>query len=243
MRLQLLSDLHFEFHRDSGRAFVESLDPAGVDVLVLAGDIAVGDGIPAALGLFCDHYRRSNVVYVHGNHEFYSTNREHVHAVTRSAVAGNPNLTWLDNDWVELSGVRLLGAPLWFGRHPDAVRLRPLMSDFTEIEHLEQWVYADNARAVAFFEQNLQEGDVVVTHHLPSWRSVAPRFTAHPLNAFFVCDLEPLIRERRPRLWLHGHTHGSLGYELGATTVLCNPFGYVGHELNPAFSDVMRVEL
>jgi len=26
MRLQLLSDLHFEFHRDGGRSFVESLD-------------------------------------------------------------------------------------------------------------------------------------------------------------------------------------------------------------------------
>jgi Icc-related predicted phosphoesterase len=243
MRLQLLSDLHFEFHRDSGRSFVESLNPAGVDVLVLAGDIAVADDIPLALGLLCEHYRRSSVVYVHGNHEFYSTSREHVHALTRSALADNPNLTWLDGDCVELCGQRFLGAPLWFGRHPDAVRLRPLMSDFTEIQGLEQWVYADNARAVAFFERNLREGDVVVTHHLPSWRSVAPRFTGHPLNAFFVCDLESLIRERRPRSWLHGHTHGSLDYEIGATRVVCNPFGYVRHELNSAFSDLLRVEL
>ena len=45
MRLQLLSDLHFEFHRDGGRSFVDSLDPGGIDVLVLAGDIAVGERI------------------------------------------------------------------------------------------------------------------------------------------------------------------------------------------------------
>jgi predicted phosphodiesterase len=48
MHIQLLSDLHFEFHADHGQSFVESLDPRGVDVLVLAGDIAVGDGIADA---------------------------------------------------------------------------------------------------------------------------------------------------------------------------------------------------
>ena len=39
MRLQLLSDLHFEFHRDHGRSFVSSLDPSGVDILVVGSAI------------------------------------------------------------------------------------------------------------------------------------------------------------------------------------------------------------
>ena len=33
MRLQLLSDLHFEFHRDGGRSFVDSLDPEGIETI------------------------------------------------------------------------------------------------------------------------------------------------------------------------------------------------------------------
>ena len=44
MRIQLLSDLHFEFHRDNGRSFVESLDPDGVDVLVQLNFVAY-DGV------------------------------------------------------------------------------------------------------------------------------------------------------------------------------------------------------
>jgi predicted phosphodiesterase len=71
MRIQILSDLHFEFHRDNGRSFVETLDPAGVDALVLAGDISVGDDLPEALGLLCRRFHDAAVIYVHGNHEFY----------------------------------------------------------------------------------------------------------------------------------------------------------------------------
>ena len=73
MRIQLLSDLHFEFHRDGGRAFTEALDPSSVDVLVLARDIAVAGGIPPP----CSRYRDAHVVYVHG-------------------ITFKPNLVWLD---------------------------------------------------------------------------------------------------------------------------------------------------
>jgi predicted phosphodiesterase len=243
VRLQLLSDLHFEFHRDGGRAFVASLDPRGVDVLVLAGDIAVAAGIPQALALFCQHYSEASVVYVHGNHEFYSSDRECVHAHTARARSENPNLVWLDVSLEAIAGQRILGAPLWFSKHPDESRLKRGMCDFSEISGFESWVYAENARSLDFLDQNLQPGDVVVTHHLPSQKSVAKRYAAHPLNPFFVCDLEPLILERRPRLWLHGHTHNSVRIQIGETRVLCNPFGYVGFELNPDFVDQLIVDV
>lgn len=48
---------------------------------------------------------------------------------------------------------------------------------------------------------------VVVTHHLPSGRSVAPRFAASVLNPAFASDLDHLIEEHEPALWIHGHTH------------------------------------
>jgi hypothetical protein len=63
----------------------------------------------------------------------------------------------------------------------------------------------------------------------------------NPLNPFFVCDLERLIRERRPKLWIHGHTPSSLNYRIGATNVVCNPFGYAGMEQNSAFDDKLVV--
>ena len=243
MQIQILSDLHFEFHRDSGRSFVESLDPDGVDVLVLAGDIAVGADLPAALGLFCRRYSKASVLYVNGNHEFYGTDRASVVALCHEAERRHSNLTWLDASVAEISGQRFLGAPLWFAPSSEAFRFRHAMADFSVIRDFQSWVYEENARAVAFLREELAEGDVVVTHHLPSFASVAPRFVGSPLNPFFVCDLEPLIRERRPRLWIHGHTHCSMRYEIGSTSVACNPFGYVGTELNPDFSDKLVVEV
>lgn len=68
----------------------------------------------------------------------------------------------------------------------------------------------------------------MVTHHLPSHRSTAARFVRSPLNRFFVCDVEPLIVDRQPRLWVHGHTHAAMDYRIGATRVVCNPLGYPG---------------
>src|SRR5450631_3269273 len=41
MKLQIMSDLHLEMHADRGAEFIRSLDPTGVDVLVLAGDITM----------------------------------------------------------------------------------------------------------------------------------------------------------------------------------------------------------
>jgi predicted phosphodiesterase len=238
--IQVLSDVHCEFHRDGGRSFAGSLDPRGVELLVLAGDIAVGAGIAEALGHFCRRYEDADVIYVHGNHEFYRADRATVRHATERAMEENENLTWLDASAVELRGRRVLGAPLWFRQHPDTWR-KLGMADFEVIPDFEAWVYAENARAIEFFEASLAEGDVVVTHHLPSQRSVAPEFVGNPLNPFFVCDLEGLIRERRPKLWIHGHTHRSLNYLIGTTSVVCNPFGYAGIEQNSAFDDKLVV--
>lgn len=243
MRIQLLSDLHFEFHRDGGRELVASLDPTGVDVLVLAGDIAVGAGIAEAVALFCDRYRDATVVYVHGNHEYFGCGQASVRSLMGEVSAAYPRLRWLDACAAEIRGRRFLGAPLWFRPHPLTDRLKRSMADFSEIPGFEQWVHEENARALAFLERELGAGDIVVTHHLPSHRSVAARYSGSPLNAFFVCDVEDLVRERRPALWLHGHTHSSVRYRIGETTVACNPFGYAGYDLNAEFDAGLVLEV
>jgi len=174
MRLQLLSDLHFEFHRDGGRAFVDSLDPTGIDVLVLAGDIAVAEGLQSALTLVCRRFPDASVVHVNGNHEFYGANHAFVMDIMRRAQANNRNLVWLDASGAKLRGFNFLGAPLWFPRSTVNETLKNAMTDFSAIEDFESWVYEENARAVAFFDRGLRPGDIVVTHHLPSQVSLRP---------------------------------------------------------------------
>jgi hypothetical protein len=77
------------------------------------------------------------------------------------------------------------------------------------------------------------DGDtVVVTHHAPSFRSLYGWDPERPqafgnLDWCYASDLEYLMTgEGAPRLWIHGHTHASRDYAVGATRVIANPRGY-----------------
>lgn len=240
LRTLVMSDLHFEFHADGGAQFVESLDPTGIDVLVLAGDIAVADGIGPALSLFAKRFSDAKVLYVHGNHEFYGTSRNFVVAETLAVVAAHSNVAWLDCDVATVDGVRFLGAPLWF--RPNGRAPKHELSDFRMIDGYERWVYAECQRAIRFFGE-LQPGDVAISHHLPAHASVASQYVDSPFNAFFLCDIEPLIREKRPSLWVHGHTHSSVDTRVGDTRIVCNPFGYVRREQNALFNERLVIDV
>jgi predicted phosphodiesterase len=243
MNIQILSDLHFEFHADQGKSFVDELDPAGADVLVLAGDIAVAEDIGPALDLFAARYPEAAIVYVHGNHEYYGTTREAACAVTRDACARHRNVHWLEQQTIEIRGTRFVGATLWFPHDPQIHPLRGMLNDFHKIQGFEAWNYEANTATVQFLDREIQPGDVVVTHHLPVRASVAEQYKDDPFTAFFLSDVEPILRAKRPRLWIHGHTHASVDTVVGDTRVVCNPLGYMRHELNAAFRSDLRVTL
>jgi hypothetical protein len=188
-----------------------------------------------ALEFFSARFRA--VFYVPGNHEFYRAEAPDALERIRKRVAQHPRVTLLEPGVIaRWRDHRVVGATLWFREGPDHPRLASMLSDFSEISEFVPWVYEQNRQHRAWLDEVVREGDVVVTHHLPSRRSVAPRYEGDPLNVFFVCDEERLIEERRPALWVHGHTHESFRYPIGTTTVICNPLGYRDQE-NPAFDD------
>jgi Icc-related predicted phosphoesterase len=235
MRILPVSDLHFEFHPDRGRAFVEGL-PKDADVLVVAGDLSTKRLLMSALRMLCSSFE--HVVFVCGNHEFYGSNRRDVMTEIARASATLPNLHHLDCDVVEIDGVRFAGTPLWF--RPGAEQYTHLINDFKAIRGYRTWVYEEAARARRFIADQVRPGDVVVTHHLPSHKSVATRYQHSPLNAFFVHDVEEMFEVVRPGLWLHGHTHDSFDYRIRATRVVCNPLGYATHP-NRNFDDTRLI--
>ena len=208
MRIQLLSDLHFEFHRDGGRAFVETLDPSGVDVLVLAGDISVGDGLIPALGSLCRRYRDAAVLFVPGNHEYYVSDWEEVRRSIDIAVHDNPNLFDMDvrglgkseGAGADYRSTQFWGATLWFPETTSDPRLKGMLNDFSAINGFESRVYRENARARDYLSRKVLPGDVVITHE-------------------------------------------SVDRMIGETRVVCNPFGYVGGDLNLGFNGRLIIEV
>ena len=254
MRILILSDLHLEF--DSSLQIPRSARP---DVVVLAGDIWSDDGAVTWAGEQFD----CPVVFVAGNHEYYD--RE-MNAVRRHIARScrDTRVHFLDDRQVVIDGVRFLGSTLWTDFELGGDKVRALqaaqagMTDFRLIRVDERagdgarlLTAADTATLHAqgrlFLERELaarHDGPtVVVTHHLPSPRSVAPRWAGYLLNAAFASDLDELIERHRPALWIHGHTHDSCDYQLGDTRVVCNPRGYVPHEPNPRFDPGLVISL
>lgn len=230
-RLQIVSDLHLEFHRDRGRELLEERlqwDPSA-SAVVLAGDIGVAGKHRPTLELALEFFssRFSEVFYVSGNHEYYGTHAPETQLKLRKLVGLHPKVTLLGPGVVgRWRDRRVVGATLWFPFVPGSRDLAARMSDFQVIKEFRPWVYRQNEEHVAWLTEVVREGDVVVTHHLPSRLSVAPRFQADPLNIYYLCELGPLIEQRQPALWIHGHTHSTCDYRLGATRVVARPYGY-----------------
>lgn len=248
MKIQVLSDLHLEFSwPGAGRYFVNSLDPEGVDVLILAGDICTFRQMTESIGMICRRYEDARVIWVHGNHEYYGSGRSEIVHLTEQCLNENTNLTWLDNDFVEIDGQRFLGTPLWFRNEDDNDLYERGMNDFHVIRDFRLWVYQQNEEALKFLNENMCEGDIVITHHMPLEESIAPMFKGSSLNRFFLCDMQEEIIARTPKLWIHGHTHCSFDYKVecneGQCQIVANPRGYYPHDVNPEFRKDMVLEV
>jgi predicted phosphodiesterase len=242
--LQVASDLHFELHRDNGAAFIDSMDPAGVDILLLAGDIMSARFLDQAKIVFKKLAAKyPQILYVPGNHELWKLKPAEAISTLRSATTGLPNVVMLDNQLVTIKGRRFLGGPMWVPQwSPMSEYASTRMNDFTQIVDFHPWLVQENRKFNDFLKKNLQEGDVVLTHYLPTLKSVSPRYKGSATNPFFVSETDQLILDKRPALWVHGHTHDSFDYQLSGTRIVCNPFGYPT-QLNSGYREKLLIPI
>lgn len=247
MKLHVLSDLHTEFADFSP-------PETDADVVILAGDIGVGLG---GIEWAARQFPKALVIYVPGNHEFYG----HDIGLTGGLKAAAPaNIHVLNNDKLEIHGIRFLGSTLWtdFNLHGDEEAwfarqyAKRLMKDFASIhngsrrftpEDSVELHEASNTWLVGELERKFEGPTVVVTHHLPASTSVAKRYANDPLNPAFASRLEDVIEKHRPDLWIHGHTHAPCDYELFDTRIICNPLGYPGENRHSEFRDDLVVSI
>jgi len=241
LRIQVLSDLHLEFHPDQGDAFVAELDPTDVDVLVVAGDLTIDKFLFNTLVQLSDLFPQ--VLMVCGNHEYYKSNRGRVHRKLEKAQARLSNFHWLHETAVTIDGQRFIGTTLWFSEDPLSVTYEHRLNDFLVIQGFRQWVYEANGKAVRWLQRTIEATDVVVTHHVPAFKGQGSRWKGSELSRFYVTDLTKEIEHLQPKLWCYGHTHDSQDFHIGATRLVCNPFGYKGYEENPDFDRKLIVEV
>jgi UDP-2,3-diacylglucosamine pyrophosphatase LpxH len=243
--VQLLSDLHL--HR------TPFFPPdAGADLFVLPGDVS-GDMVTsiAYVAEIAQRYGKP-VVFVPGNHEYYGGNMAE-RLLFGHQMAKQYGVHLLHNRMVEVAGLLVHGTTLWtdfdvYGESSKSVALRiteATLNDFNYIYHRNEPLTAEmtirfhakalrvlEARLIALEAQQALTGVapkpvLVASHHAPAPQSIAPQYASSLVTAGFVSDLSALIlRYPQIKTWVHGHTHTRFSYQVGQTSVACNPRGY-----------------
>jgi Icc-related predicted phosphoesterase len=245
-RLHILSDIQAEFEAYRGA-------DVSADVVVLAGDINHGvKGLEWARGSFPN----SPIIYVAGNHEYYGEAIPKLTDQLRSR-ARSLDIAFLENEETHICGVRFLGCTLWsdlqlFGNAPWVVdAVRDAMIDYRSIRVSPEYrrirpldTIRWHRESVSWLAKAATSADptVVVTHHAPNARSIAPKYAEDPVSAAYASDLTHLIEQLAPALWVHGHTHYSIDYEVGRTRVVSNQRGYSDGE-DVRFDPELVIEL
>lgn len=184
---------------------------------------------------------RYNRVYaVLGNHEHYNCNLDLTAKLYREIL---PEVTLLDDEFVPLSDkIVLFGSTLW----TDLDKGNPLVesratawSDYASIRagysnrrlKTSDTLTAHKKAISALYKcigDNPDKDIIVMTHFVPSSKSVHERFRMSLDNWFFYSSLEEIMLDHpNIKVWCHGHTHNTYDYMMGGCRVICNPRGYV----------------
>ena len=249
MKIDLVSDLHLEFHPYT----IENRN--GAELLILAGDICQVGNLSLTFFERCsDQYE--NVVYVMGNHEFYQSSWPAGVDQTRMMLSHLPNVHVLEKSTLDIGDFTIVGGTLWtdMGREDPLTihAVEGMMNDFRMILHSEREIRydddsgrprrADRFRvqdALADHYQMMAYTRHVVTdrpgrryiwavHYGVSHQSIHEKYAAYSAtNGGFVSDLDEFILDHpQIELVVHGHTHSAFSYKIGDTRIECNPRGY-----------------
>lgn len=254
MHLTLLSDLHREFRSDSKELWEQmglSKLPK-TDICILAGDIGhpllkrnkVSEDGSAETKRFsaCPKWLHvltklkslyKYVLYVPGNHEYYQAQElkatpAEVDLVMREACKQN-DVIFLNCDvWKhpEAPEVEFFGCTLWsemkgasWSQMNDS-RAFAKHSDFLEAHYAHRkWLKSALAMSAA-------SSKYVITHYLPSFQLIHPRFRTSAINDAFASNCEDLVEQKNIQGWFYGHSHEFARQLKWGIPFYSNPLGY-----------------
>ena len=252
MKIHFISDLHCDF-----TPYEHQLPEC--DVAIIAGDVGEHS-------LYLEEIIKNNperqVVFVPGNHDYYGCSIKEKDLEFKNLETKFCNFKYLQNDWIEIDDVAIFGATLWsnLDAYKNAVWNFQLKRWYTtginDCFNIKGWdteeminEFETAISSLKLFEEQCREKKkVIVTHFAPSLMSVAEKFKNEtPFNSYWCNGLSDELVAKFD-LWIHGHTHTSLDYEINhfslperSCRVMCNPKGY--NKENLEFDPELIVEI
>lgn len=239
MIIQYISDIHLEFYTEYHPDILEKYIKKKGDILLLAGDIdtwTIGWEFSPIWDWFSENFKHT--IYVPGNHEYYNStiklSLKPIHQQIKD------NVTILNNSFVDIDNIRIIGSTLWTNIDPlHQFQIQRGMNDFYKIKTTEgnlnpNFINDLNQLSTEFIFNNITDNSVVITHHLPSFACIHPKFQGNILNSAFANkDLDNKIYKEGPKYWIYGHSHGQIDdIQFNKTILTCNQLGYP-NELKP----------
>ena len=233
MRIAYLSDAHWDFYlRNNLQCLPKLPDDSEFDILVIAGDVANGPQKTLEFVENIQKLTKNFVLYVPGNHCRYHSSFEEFNEIL-SKFNGYMNRKVFD-----YQDQRFVCFTNWYPILEDPKKMNDyrwpdiswIGNGFPESVSEIDNEYHDDYR---FLYDNLKEGDIVVSHFLPCDSMVQPKWVNSNTNAFYVSDKLNLIKQRKPKAWIFGHTHERFIKYENDCLFMCNPVGYPGE--NPPF--------
>lgn len=225
--IQYMSDLHLEF------APYKFIPNTKADCLVLAGDIINQDLKKENnfTNFFTDIKQWGKpAFYVLGNHEYYFSSFPETVNYIKNLELKIPNLIVLNNSTYNYNGVKFIGSTLWSEvRSNQEWYISRYMNDYNLIKDFDvKKSTQEHLLAKEFLDKELDENipKVVITHHLPSEKSINIKYKNSPLNSAFASNLDDLITKYSPYIWIHGHSHSNCDYKINKTRIVSNTRGY-----------------
>ena len=225
-----------------------------------AENAGIGMGTLDTYRRFCDTQlpKYEQVYYIFGNHEYYGHDFNTARARIEPLLP--PNVTILHNNYIQVEDYLIWGATMWTDNNRGNPIARQVisdaMSDYRVIKHepgrfvegagggywtnrfsvydSEHEHHTSRARLEEFLLAYPNRKTIVMTHHAPSYESIAAEYRNHVdgwVNYAYYSDLTSLILDNpQIKLWCHGHVHCMNDYMMGNCRVVSNPRGYCGYE-------------
>jgi UDP-2,3-diacylglucosamine pyrophosphatase LpxH len=240
MFIDLASDLHI--HHPS-QIFSGFFDNPG-EVLLLPGDVAPFIFYEDLVPFFNKVSETwSHTFFVPGNHEFYGSELFNTRAKLMEFFKRYSNIYYLDKYLKIVNNKYFIGSILWTNMdgNNEITKLQSQlgMNDFQLIHYGSERKLSPDDTMMLFnvdfrwLERTIEKIDaevIVITHHAPSFQSIAQQYKNSKINGAFASNLDDFILDHPAiKLWVHGHVHSDFDYKIGDCRVVCHPMGYM-HE-------------